>query len=126
MRLPLDSLATESARLLPAFCRLNKPGVKNAALQFKTCIYKASDVPTATRRDNIKFAKPITCFEWQNVYVYDFDKARFETQLADFPGREKPAARVNIFLVITFVTLLAALALVACSRFGKFPSQKDY
>ena len=110
----------------PAGAFVTGTGVKNAALEFKTCIYKASDVPTATRRDNIKFAKPITCFEWQNVYVYDFDKAKFETHLADFPGREKPAARVNIFLVITFVTLLAALALVAYSRFGKFPSQKDY
>ena len=110
----------------PAGAFVTGTGVKNAALEFKTCIYKSSDVPTATRRDNIKFAKPITCFEWQNVYVYDFDKAKFETHLADFPGREKPAARVNIFLVITFVTLLAALALVACSRFGKFRRQKDY
>ena len=60
-------------------------GVKNVALEFNTCIYKASNVPAETRRDNINFAKPITCFEWQNVYVYDFDKGRFETSLANVP-----------------------------------------
>jgi len=110
----------------PAGAFVTGTGVKNAALEFKTCIYKASDVPTATRRDNIKFAKPITCFEWQNVYVYDFDKGKFQTHLADFPDREKPAARVNIFLLLAFVTLFAAIALIAFTRFGKFPSQKDY
>jgi len=110
----------------PAGAFVTGTGVKNAALQFKTCIYKASEVPTATRRDNIKFAKPITCFEWQNVYVYDFDKAKFETHLADFPGRQEPAAHVNIFLLLAFVTLFAAIALIAFTRFGKFPSQKNY
>ncbi len=110
----------------PAGAFVTGTGVKNAALEFKTCIYKASDVPTATRRDNIKFAKPITCLEWQSVYVYDFDKAKFETHLADFPGREEPAARVNIFLLLAFVTLFAAIALVAFTRFGKFSRQKDY
>ena len=39
-------------------------GVKNAALTFNSCIYKASDVPLRTRRENIHFARPITCFEW--------------------------------------------------------------
>ena len=110
----------------PAGAFVTGTGVKNAALEFKTCIYKASDVPTATRRDNINFAKPLTCFEWRNVYVYDFDKGKFQTHLADFPGRkEQPAVHVNMFLLITFVTLLAALALVAFLRFGKFPRQKD-
>jgi hypothetical protein len=90
-------------------------GVKNVALEFNTCIYKASNVPAETRRDNINFAKPITCFEWQNVYVYDFDKGRFETNLANVPRFEQPAMLVNLYLLVIFVTLFVALALVTFS-----------
>ena len=74
----------------PAGAFVTGTGVKNAALEFNTCIYKASDVPAETRRDDINFAKPITCFEWQNVYVYDFDKGRFQANWADVPGRGEP------------------------------------
>jgi hypothetical protein len=109
----------------PAGAYVTATGVKNAALQFRTCIYKARDVPAATRRDDINFAKPITCFEWQNVYVYDFDKGKFQTTFTDVPGRGEPAVRVNMFLLMTFAALFAALVLVAFSRLRKFPGQKD-
>ena len=66
----------------PAGAFVTGTGVKNVSLEFKTCIYKASDVPVETHRDDIHFAKPIACFDWQNVYVYDFDKASFQTDLA--------------------------------------------
>jgi hypothetical protein len=100
-------------------------GVKNAAVEFKTCIYKASDVPTETRRDDIGFAKPITCFEWQNVYVYDFDKGKFQTHLADLPRREAPYMHVNVFLLVTFATFFIALALVTFSRLRRVPQPRD-
>ena len=101
-------------------------GVKNAALEFKTCIYKASDVPAHTRRDDINFAKPIACFEWQNVYVYDFDKGAFQTRLAaDAPKREEPDLRVNVYLLGILVALFVALAAVAFSVLHKFRVQKD-
>ena len=87
-------------------------GVKNVALEFNTCIFKASDVPAETRRDDINFAKPLACFEWQNVYVYDFDNGKFQTHLADLSRREAPSIGVNVFLVVALVTLLTALALV--------------
>ena len=99
-------------------------GVRNAALEFNTCIYKASDVPAETRRDAVDFAKPITCFEWQNVYVYDFDKGKFQTDLADLQRREAPYVRVNVFLLVTFVTLFTALALIAFSRLRQVPQPK--
>ena len=99
-------------------------GVKNASLEFNTCIYKASDVPTETRRDDIRFAKPISCFEWRNVYVYDFDKAKFQTNLADFPRREGPHMGVNVFLLVTFVTFFTAFALVTFSRLRQVPQPK--
>ena len=100
-------------------------GVKNAAVEFKTCIYKASDVPTETRRDDIGFAKPITCFEWQNVYVYDFDKRKFQTHLADLPRREAPYMHTNVFLLVTFATFFIALALVTFSRLRRVPRPRD-
>jgi hypothetical protein len=100
-------------------------GVRNAALEFNTCIYKASDVPAETRRDDIDFAKPIACFEWQNVYVYDFHKGTFEANWADVPRPEEPSVRVNVYLLVIFVTLFIALAVVTFSGLGKCFSQKD-
>ena len=100
--------------------------VKNVALEFNTCIYKASDVPTETRRDNVKFAKPINCFEWQNIYVYDFDKGRFETSLANVPRFEEPAMLVNLYLLVIFATLFVALALATFSVLRIFLRQNDY
>jgi hypothetical protein len=99
-------------------------GVKNVALEYKTCIYKANDVPTKTRRDDLNFAKPITCFQWQNVYVYDFDKGRFEANWADVPRPEEPYMRVNVYLLVIFVTLFIVLALVTFSRLGQFLQPK--
>jgi len=100
-------------------------GVKNAALQFKTCIYKASDVPRETRRDDIGFAKPISCFEWQNVYIYDFDAGKFRTDLAYAPSFEGPTARVFSYLPVIIITLLIALALIMIFGFSRYRRQKE-
>ncbi|MGH7834187.1 MAG: hypothetical protein ACREQK_11125 [Candidatus Binatia bacterium] len=109
----------------PSGAFVTETGIKNTALEFNTCIYRASDVPAETRRDVIHFAKPITCFEWQNVYVYDFDKERFQAHVADVGWWEEPSMRVNVYLLVILVTLSIALALVAFSRLGKFRRQKD-
>ena len=109
----------------PAGAFVTETGVRNVALEFNTCIYKASDVPADTRRDGVDFARPITCFEWQSVYVYDFDKGGFQTQLAGVPWWEEPDRPVNLYLLVTFFTLFLALALVIFSRFGKLLRQKD-
>jgi len=108
----------------PTGAFVTRTGVKNAALEFKTCIFKATDVPAATRRDDINFAKPLSCFEWQNVYVYDFNKRRFEANWADVPRPEEPYQGVKVYLVVILVTLFIALALVTFSHFGQFLSQK--
>jgi hypothetical protein len=109
----------------PAGAFVTGTGVKNAALKFKTCIYNASDVPTETRRDDTGFAKPITCFGWQHVYVYDFDKGSFQANWADVPRPEEPYMRVDVYLLVIFVTLFIAIALVTFSHLGKFLSQRD-
>lgn len=108
----------------PSGAFVTTTGVKNVALEFNTCLYKASDVPAETRRDDIDFARPITCFEWQNVYVYDFDMGRFQTDLADVPRWEEPEMRVNVYLLVIFVTLFIALALVTFAGLANFLSKK--
>ena len=96
----------------PAGAFVTGTGVKNVSLEFKTCIYKASDVPTETHRDDIHFAKPLACFDWQNVYVYDFAKASFQTDLAALPNWEEPAVGVKVSRFAMYIALLMALALV--------------
>jgi hypothetical protein len=108
----------------PSGAFITETGVKNAALEFKTCIYKASDVPAQTRRDDVDFARPIACFEWQNVHVFDFDDGRFQTRLADAPWWEEPPMRVNVYLLVIFVALFIGFALVAFLRLRGFRSQK--
>ena len=107
----------------PAGAFVTETGVRNVALEFTTCIYKASDVPAKTRRDNLDFAKPISCFEWQNIYVYDFVTASFRTTLADVPAWEEPSTPVKLYSLGIIVTLLAALALFIF-LLGKFRRQK--
>ena len=108
----------------PAGAFVTGTGVKNSALEFKTCIYKAKNVPAETRRDDINFAKPLTCFEWQNVYVYDFDKQRFEANWADVPRREEPFVRVKAYLFVILATLFIALTLVTFAHLARFASKK--
>lgn len=107
----------------PAGAFVSETGVRNVALQFKTCIYKASDVPAEARRDNIGFAQPITCFQWQNVYVYDFVTGNFRTEGAYVDGWEATYVLGNTTLLVIFVTLFLALALVTFSYLRNFLSQ---
>lgn len=106
-----------------AFVRAS--GVKNTALEFKTCIYKASEVPAVTRRDDINFAKPISCFEWQNVYIYDFKTARFQTDLALAPTWDEPAQPVAsrrqpaVFYGLTILIALAVFLTLRALRRGR-------
>ncbi|MGZ9257636.1 MAG: hypothetical protein ACXW50_24670 [Candidatus Binatia bacterium] len=103
----------------PAGAFIAGSGIRNVALEFKTCIYKAVDVPSVTRREEIDFAKPINCFEWQNVYVYDFAKAKFQTDLASAPRWEEATPPVNNYRLVLAVGLLIALAIVIFLRLGK-------
>lgn len=110
-------------------------GMKNVALEFNTCIYKASEVPENTRREDINFATPLTCFGWQNVYVYDFDRGKFQTDIADVPRWEEPSARLekrqetparlDLYLIVILITLFIALALLIFSALSNFLRQKD-
>lgn len=104
----------------PAGAFISRTGVRNVALEFNTCIYKASDVPAETSRDNLNFAQPISCFEWQNVYVYDFAKARFQSDLAVLPSWEEPPAPVEIYQRMFIVTLLMMIVFIGYLGWRRF------
>ncbi len=108
----------------PAGAFIAGSGIRNVALEFKTCIYKAVDVPSVTRREEIDFAKPINCFAWQNVYVYDFGNAKFQTDLASVPRWDEPTPAVSNYRLVIVVALLIALAIVIIVRLGKLRGQK--
>jgi len=109
----------------PAGAFITASGVKNTALNFKTCVYKTNDVPRRTRRDAVDFAAPLSCLEWQNVYVYDFDQQRFRTEWNGFPVAEAPLARPDrLPLILSAVLLVALIAVVLSLR--RLTSQKSY
>lgn len=112
----------------PAGAFVTGTGVRNVSLEFKTCIYKSSDVPAETRREDIHFAKPLACFDWQNVYVYDFVKASFQTDLVALPTWEEqePGVRVSAQRRYLFISLSIALALVALFSLRKYRSRKAH
>lgn len=64
----------------------NDPAVlkraQNASLEFRTCLYKASDVPNMStpEGEGIDFSKAIHCFEWEDKNVYDFSLNQFVTK----------------------------------------------
>jgi len=90
-------------------------GIKNVALEFKTCIYKAREVPAATRREDIHFATPLACFEWRNVYVYDFARASFQKDLAALTPPEKPAPvqpRPSVEIVLMTISAMIVFSML--------------
>jgi hypothetical protein len=98
----------------PSGAFVTEHGVKNVALEFNTCIYKAMEVPVKADRNNVNFAKPLACFKWQNVYVYDFQKAEFKSDWVDVPILDQPPVRVHHYPAVIFITvfLLAVLILL--------------
>ena len=109
----------------PAGAFIAASGVRNVALEFKSCIYKAVDVPLVTQRESVAFAQPLKCFEWQNVYVYDFTKANFRTDLAAVPSWEEPAPPVAPERRAIVIALWIAIALVIFWRLSRFGRQSD-
>lgn len=104
----------------PAGAFVTKTGVKNAALEFKTCIYRANEVPTETRREDVNFAKPINCFHWQNIYVYDFATGRFDGRSASLPTPVASGLRVHLQLHLLFGVLFLGLVGAAVIFLGRF------
>lgn len=50
----------------------------NSSYEFKTCIYKTKDIPETTTVDDLNFAKPIHCFDWESSFIYNYKKMKME------------------------------------------------
>jgi hypothetical protein len=50
---------------------------KNVSLEFRMCMYKASDVPYQMKPGQKLKAKPIHCFEWFSSFIYDHEEKVF-------------------------------------------------
>lgn len=51
---------------------------KNISLQFKACLYKASDIPEIGHPDEINFSTaPLHCFDWASSFIYDHERHLF-------------------------------------------------
>jgi len=96
----------------PAGAFISRTSVRNVALQFNTCIFKASHVPSETDRNNLGFAQPLGCFEWRNVYVYDFAKARFDSDSAALASWEEPSPPVENYRRYVIVTVLMVVTFI--------------
>lgn len=50
----------------------------NISLEFKTCLYKESDVPRYVAPENVNFAEPISCYEWASSFIYNHQMKKYE------------------------------------------------
>jgi hypothetical protein len=66
---------------IPGTASMDKPtGIAdNISLEFKTCVYKTTDVPVSSTADDLNFAKPIQCLGWRSSYIYNHKKDIFES-----------------------------------------------
>jgi hypothetical protein len=57
----------------------------------------------------VNFATPIHCFQWQNVYLFDFDKEQFDTQFKEQEAPTQPTPQPNSLILVSFVLLIVGL-----------------
>lgn len=62
----------------PSTAFLSNGTPTNVLMRFKLCIYKTSDVPLSATPDDINFAVPIHCYEWESSFIYDHEQGKFE------------------------------------------------
>ncbi len=68
-----------------AFLSDTLPKAKNISLEFKMCLYKASEIPLVAKADDLSFAEPIHCFPWRSSLVYDWQAGKFTNPAAVDP-----------------------------------------
>ena len=49
----------------------------NMSLEFKTCLFKTSDVPFVTNGTDVDIEKSIVCFRWESKFVFDHAASTF-------------------------------------------------
>ena len=61
----------------PSYAPADRSTISTMSLNFRTCVFKASDVPTHADPSWMGTGKEIACFDWQNANKYDAKKDRF-------------------------------------------------
>lgn len=67
--------------------------VRNSSLEFRICLYKTADVPRVTSGNNIGFAVPIKCFEWDQSFVYNYGKKSWERPVGVVAECKRPLTK---------------------------------
>lgn len=52
---------------------------KNISLEFKTCLYRTSDVPAETAPEPAELPGALVCFSWSSSFIYDHARGAYET-----------------------------------------------
>ncbi|MBD63617.1 MAG: hypothetical protein CME62_00285 [Halobacteriovoraceae bacterium] len=56
---------------LPTGSSVSKSLIRESELEFRTCIYKTKNIPQDIGPDDVDFAEPIQCFEWEGKFPYN-------------------------------------------------------
>lgn len=51
---------------------------KNISLKFKTCLFRAEDVPHEVNASINNFAQPVNCYYWESSFVYNHEAEKYE------------------------------------------------
>lgn len=58
---------------------------RNISVEFRTCVYKAAEVPRQVGPTELDFAKPLQCFTWASSWIYDFDTGGMKSPVGVVP-----------------------------------------
>lgn len=62
----------------PSTSTFSYDSAKNTVLEFKTCVYKTSDIPREVGPEDINFGTALQCLDWKTSSVYNFKTRKYE------------------------------------------------
>lgn len=74
----------------PAFYSQRLSYATNMSLEYKTCVFKTTDVPLKTNGSDISTEKAIVCFDWESKFAFNHTTQRFEHHKGIHPECKRP------------------------------------
>lgn len=65
----------------------------NVSMWFRTCLYRAKDVPKTARPRDVNFGTPVVCYNWDNNRVYDHATGTMTTPVTLARECQSPSPR---------------------------------
>jgi len=62
----------------------------NVSLEFSMCLFRTKDVPRKAAGNDIAFAAPLVCGEWEHKFIYDHTAGRFTRPKEMHPTCNRP------------------------------------